>query len=202
MKPIITTVVTPAVTRDLVSLADVREQLQFKPNDTMQDAWLTKVISRASMQAERYCNRIFALQSYQDTFGIAENESYLRLSQAPVSVTSISVDGGAALDPTSYMVDQAAGLIYSIADLRAWAATESIVVSYQGGYPDIPDDVEKAALQLVVMEFRGRTRDPSIREEEAPGLGRRTYWVGPVPGQTLPLDIGSTLQPWRRGGIG
>ena len=68
MRPLSTTIVTPALERNLVSLDDLREQLRVRPGDVANDAWLTKVIARASLAAERYCNRIFALQSYLDTF--------------------------------------------------------------------------------------------------------------------------------------
>jgi hypothetical protein len=204
MRPSITVVVTPAVTRDLVVLADVREQLQIRPNDTAQDAWLAKVISRVSRLAEQYCNRIFAQQGYQDIFGAVSGMQGhpLILAHAPVGVTSITVDGAALSGDTDFIVDTQAGLVYRATDPGLWQSTSSIAVNYTGGFAPIPDDVTMAVIELCVMEFRGRTRDPMLRERETPGLGRETYWVGPVPGQTLPGDLGPTLDPYRRGGIG
>jgi hypothetical protein len=203
MRPSITTVVTPAVSRDLVTLADVREQLQIKPNDTAQDVWLAKVISRASRQAEQYCNRIFAQQGYQDLFGAVSGikGAPLILSQAPAVVSGVTVDG-TALDSTSaYIVDSDAALVYNTAD-SLWQSTSSILVAYTGGFTAVPDDVQMAAIEMCVMEYRSRTRDPMLRESETPGLGRQTFWVGPVPGQTLPGNLGPALEPYRRGGIG
>lgn len=199
-----TIVVTPAVTRDLVLLADVREQLQIKSNDTAQDAWIGKVISRTSLLAERYCNRIFAQQGYQDIFGVVNGQqgAPLILAQAPVSAVTVIIDTVSLDGTTDYIIDSPAGLVYRTGDLNCWQSTDSLTVSYTGGFLPIPDDIQMAVIELCVMEYRGRTRDPMLRERETPGLGRETYWVGPVPGQTLPGDLGPTLDPYRRGGIG
>jgi hypothetical protein len=200
----VTVVVTPAATRDLVLLADVREQLQIKSNDTAQDAWISKVISRTSMLAERYTNRIFAQQGYQDIFGVVNGQqgAPLILAQAPVSTVTVIVDGATLDGTTDYTIDGPSGLIYRSTDIGYWQSTASLTVSYTGGFLPIPDDIQMAVIELCVMEYRGRTRDPMLRERETPGLGRETYWVGPVPGQTLPGDLGPTLDPYRRGGIG
>ena len=49
MRPLYTAVVTPALERNLVTLDDLREQLRVRPGDVANDAWLTKVIARASL---------------------------------------------------------------------------------------------------------------------------------------------------------
>lgn len=204
MKPYITTVVTPADDRDLVSLDDVREQLQFRANDTAQDAWLAKVITRSSQQTERYCNRIFAQQDYQDTFGIVSSDpgTPLMLGQAPVTVTLVNIDA-TDLDATDWAADAEPGLLYRATEQRSWISTSAILVQYTGGFDPIPDDVQQAVIQLCVMAYRGRSRDPMLRERETPGLGREQYWVGPAPGENvLPGDIASLLNPYRRGMIG
>jgi hypothetical protein len=204
VKPYITTVVTPADDRDLVSLDDVREQLQFRSNDTAQDAWLAKVVTRTSQQAERYCNRIFAQQDYQDTFGSTYGDpgTPLMLGQAPVVPTLVIVDS-TDLDPTGWIADADPGLLYNTIEPRQWISQDSIVVQYTGGFEEIPDDVQQAVISLCVLAYRGRGRDPMLRERETPGLGRETFWIGPAPGeQILPGDIASLLNPFRRGMIG
>ena len=73
------------------------------------------------------------------------------------------------------------------------------------GFEPVPDDVQQAVIELCVMEFRNRGRDPMLRERETPGLGRESYWVGPMPGlpgTQLPGDIATLLMPYRRGLIG
>ena len=49
---------------DLVTLADVKLELGI--TDTKNDAWLGKTISRVSLSIEKYCNRVFAVQTYED----------------------------------------------------------------------------------------------------------------------------------------
>lgn len=203
MKPYITTIVNPAADRDLVLLDDVREQLQFRSNDTAQDVWLAKVITRTSQQAEKYCNRIFAQQDYQDTFGIvrADPHTPLMLGQAPITVTDVNIDG-TDLSTSDWIADSDPGLLYRASEPRIWISTSSIVVQYTAGFEPVPDDVQQAVIQLCVLAYRGRTRDPMLRERETPGMGREMYWVGPAPGeQILPGDIASLLNPYRRGMI-
>ena len=206
MKPYVTNTVTPATTRDLVTLDDVREQLQIRQNDTAQDAWLAKVITRCSRQAERYCSRIFSQQGYQDVFGIVSGDLQkpLMLGQAPVDPTTATVTlDGTDLALGDIITEQDAGLVYRVTDPFRWLSTSSLTVQYTGGFAEIPDDVAQAVIELCVTEYRGRTRDPMLRERETPGMGREQYWVGPAPGeQILPGDIASLLNPYRRGMIG
>jgi hypothetical protein len=202
-----TTITTPASTRDLVSLDDVREQLSIKSTDTSPDTWLAKVLTRASRQAEQYCNRIFAEQTYQDYFGplSLDASTPLQLGQAPATTVVITVDNGASpLDDSQFLVDGNVGLIYWIGDAGGWSAMSNITIAYNGGFETIPDDVQQAVIELCVLEFRGRGRDPMLRERETPGIGRESFWIGPPPGgaTAMPADIGALLDPYRRGLIG
>ena len=206
MKPYITTVVNPAATRDLVTLADVREQLSIRATDTANDVWLAKVISRASAQAEGFCNRIFVQQDYQDLFGSMSSDAGtpLMLGQAPVDVTLVTVDG-TDLEATAFIADASPGLLYNTIAPRQWISSDSITVQYTGGFDPVPDDVQQAVIELCVMEFRSRGRDPMLRERETPGLGRETFWIGPMPGvvgSQLPGDIAALLSGYVRGLIG
>jgi hypothetical protein len=206
MRALTSVVITPAESRALVSLDDVREQLQIKSNDTAHDAWLTKVIARTSRQAERYCHRIFALQSYRDTFGSVTGNTGapLQTGRAPiVTVDALTLDNGAQLADTDFTIDQPPGHLYRLGESSAWSATTSIIVDYSAGFDPIPDDVQQAVIELCVMEYRGRGRDPMLRDRETPGLGRESFWVGGTPGgSTLPGDIAGLLDPYCRGLIG
>jgi hypothetical protein len=203
MRPIASTVATPATDRKLVSLDDLREQLEIKPPNTANDAWLTKVIDRSSRQAERYCNRIFMPQGYTETFmGSSGNASEpLILSQAPIDPTTLVITlDGTVLDATAYTLDSFAGLLYRTA---GWSMSTSLVVAYTAGFDPIPPDVEQAVLDLCVMENSGRGRDPMLRAKETPGLGRSEFWVGGLPGSpAIPQDIAALLDPYHRGLIG
>ena len=207
MRPLYTVVVVPASERNLVTLEDLREQLRVRPGDVANDAWLAKVIARASLAAERYCNRVFALQTYQDTFlagmtGMTGEP--MVLSQAPVDPTSLEVlvDGG-VIAAQDYALEPLAGHLWRTGPPQAWVNAAGQSVVYDAGFPVIPPDVQQAVLDLCTMENSARGRDPMLRATESPGLGRQEYWVGGVPGASLiPQDIASLLNPYRRGLIG
>jgi hypothetical protein len=207
MRPLFSQISTPAPDRTLVSLDDLREQLRIKSNDTANDVWLTKVIDRTSRQAERYCNRIFVVQTYLDTFrggSGGTNSEPLILSQAPVDPVSLVVTlDGAALTAADLGLDQYAGLLYRLTEPMHWQSTTSLSVSYAAGFDPVPFDVQQAVLDLCTMDNAGRGRDPMLRATESPGLGRQEFWVGGVPGGSMiPQDIASLLNPYRRGLVG
>jgi len=205
--PLYTTVVTPATERNLVTLDDLREQLRVRPGDVANDAWLTKVIARCSLAAERYCNRIFALQDYLDTFlagttGAAGEP--LILSQAPVDPTSLETTlDGTILDPAGYALQPVVGHLWRMGDATYWVSTSGLSVAYTAGFAEIPPDVQQAVLDLCTAENAGRGRDPMLRATETATTGRSEYWVGGIPGGgLLPADIASLLNPYRRGMVG
>ena len=208
MRPLFTTVSVAALNRALITLDDLREQLRVNPNDTANNAWWTKVIARTSRQAERYCDRIFVVQSYADTFRgntTGDPGEPLILAQAPVDPVTMSVIvDGATLDPVNdYGLDQLAGLVWRTSEPMRWTSTSTLVVHYTGGFASIPDDVQQAVLELSVGENSGRGRDPMLRASETPGLGRQEYWVGGMPGGAgIPQDIAAMLGPYRRGLVG
>jgi hypothetical protein len=205
VRPLYTAVVAPALERNLVTLDDLREQLRVRPGDVANDAWLTKVIARASLAAERYCNRIFSLQSYLDTFlsdvtGMTGEP--LMLSQAPVDPASVEATiDGAVLVAGDYALEPLAGHLWRITEPKAWVVGGGgLSVLYDAGFAEVPADVQQAVLDLCTMESSGRGRDPMLRATESPGLGRQEFWVGGVPGGSLlPQDIASLLNPYRRG---
>lgn len=207
MTPLYSTVVTPAAERALVTLEDLREQLRVRPGDTANDAWYTKVIKRSSLAAERYCNRIFAVQGYADTFrggatGAADEP--LILSQAPVDPETLETTlDGAVMAAGGYALSPLVGHLWRVGDATAWSNTSGLVIAYSAGFAEVPADVQQAVLDLATMENAGRGRDPMLRATESPGLGRQEYWVGGVPGGSLlPQDIASLLNPYRRGMVG
>jgi hypothetical protein len=205
MKPLFTVVAAPASDRTLISLDDLREQLQVKATDTANNVWWQKVIARTSRQAERYCNRIFVTQSYVDNFRAqvsGQTGEPLILSQAPVVPTSIivTIDTVTLAAGTDYGLDQYAGLVYRLTPPMYWTSETSLAVQYTAGFAPIPDDVQQAVLDLCTMDNSGRGRDPMLRASETPGLGRQEYWVGGLPGGALiPQDIAGLLNPYRRG---
>lgn len=205
MTPQFTTVVTPATDRDLVTLDDLREQLRVRAGETANDSWYRKVIARSSRAAERYCNRIFAVQAYTDTFVTGSQgrpDEPLILNQAPVAPATLAVTlNGGAMDAADYSLDALVGHVWR--NGTAWVNQSGLAVSYTAGFDEIPPDVQQAVLDLCTMENAARGRDPMLRATETPGMGRQEYWVGGIPGDSLiPRDIASLLNPYRRGMVG
>jgi hypothetical protein len=208
--PLYTTLVTPAADRKLVTLDDLREQLRVRPGDVANDAWYSKVIDRSSRAAERYCNRIFSVQSYLDTFlpgAIGLPGEPLILSQAPVDPQAIETSlDGVVLGATEYAVQPLVGHIWRMGASNYWSSTGSLTVAYTAGFAEVPPDVQQAVLDLCTAENSSRGRDPMLRATESPGSGRQEYWVGGIPGipggSLLPQEIASLLNPYRRGMVG
>ena len=146
--PSVLTVSIPAAGRDLVLLADVKNDWDI--TDTTDDTFLSRAITRCSAAAENFCNRNFGVATYVEkiryprdavpitlTGGVAP----LQLSRWPlVSVTSIveGVNAPVTLDPTvpDYDTDLSAGQIIRLdgnGNARLWAYG-LITVTYKAGY--------------------------------------------------------------------
>lgn len=81
--------------------------------------------------------------------------------------------------------------------LADWEARPT-TVNYYAGYETIPADVVDAALRLLTNRFYSRGRDPNLREQDMPGVGRQTWWVGgPPKSGGMPLEIADLLDRYR-----
>jgi len=175
-----------------------------RPGDTTNDAWYSKVIDRASRAAEGYCNRIFVQQEYLDTYALGVSAGAaepLILNQAPVDPVSLAVTvDGSSLESTGYQLDPVVGHLWRVGTY--WVGNSGLTVGYTAGFAETPPDVQQAVLDLCTMENAGRGRDPMLRATESPGMGRQEFWVGGMPGTTLPADIAALLAPYVRGVVG
>jgi hypothetical protein len=194
-------VTTPAGDRALITLEDLREELSILPSNTSVDGYLGKVIVRVSGHAERYCKRVFAVQGYTDTFvppQYINPDEPLRVAQSPILQDPppvVTVDGQ-VLDLATVTVDYQAGFFYQLE--TPWSGN-AITIAYTAGFAELPEDLQQAVLDLAVMEYRGRGRDPMLRGRESPGLGREEYWIGGATGGAgIPEDIAKLLNPYRR----
>jgi hypothetical protein len=86
---------------------------------------------------------------------------------------------------------------------RKWSGIP-ILVQYQAGYANLPDDLQDAALQLVKARWYARGRDPQIRSENVPGAYEAQYWFGAGPGSEgdLPPSIKAMVDRYRVPTIG
>lgn len=153
---IVTTLVTPPPSADLVSLKTWKSKFNVTNKDT--DDFLRQTITECSHQAARHCNRIFGLASWRDTFrpqrgiwedGVRGKTNPLTLTRWPlVTVTSVveTINGTATtlVAGTDFEIaagsmlpgDEGPAQLYRLDannHPRNWAA-DLIVVAYQTGY--------------------------------------------------------------------
>lgn len=206
----ILTVVTPSGSYDLTVLATVK--LRMEITDGAQDALLSDLISKQSIRAANYCNRVFGLETLSELFrripagggpgARGSTAPLLALTRWPVaSIVSIIEDDTTTLATTDWEIDADTGVLYRLGsdgNQVSWSASK-IVVAYTAGYTlpsGAPDDLEDAVIQLVRRAWFGRKRDPMETSHGEPGLGQTTYWVGAT-GDGMPPEIRETLDNYR-----
>jgi len=224
---ITTTVVTPATGAmtaegttvanpyDLTTLEVVKNELGIPDSDTSQDVWIGRAITRGSAAFSNYCNRVFPPETVQDQIWL-QSDAYpyqvpgvvapLRLTRWPViSVTSVSVNQGNGYTQTltagtDYYLDAKNG---ELIRLNVWTTFPTnwdgapTAVTYQAGYATIPSDLEQAILLWIAGAYQGRKRDPMLKENEQPGLGRQVYWIPSAKETQFEPEITELLAKYR-----
>jgi len=202
------TVTTPAASTDLITLADVREELAII--DTTSDAWLAKVITRASELAAHYCDRDLVVQSYKEEVLVGSpacaapgGADRLILSRWPVvgamTITEDNADSP-LVDGTDFRVMVESGLVLRISsDGRPVRWHLPLVAEYDAGYSPVPADLQEAVLDLVKMRWYARARDPQLKSEDVYEVYKAEYWFGTGPGgpAEMPAYIAAKLDRYR-----
>lgn len=201
--PYNTTVASAAASRDLTTLATVKQELGVTTSTS--DEILGRFITEQSVFAATYCGRQFTQETLVDLFRLhCADYNALILSRAPiVSITSI-VENSATLAVGEYEFDADTGEVWRLngSDQRmAWAAGK-VTVTFVGGYQllaTLPYDVERGVIELVKELYYAKTRDPMVRAEAVEGIGRTEFWVGSVPGGgTISAAAARYLDPYRK----
>lgn len=207
------TVTTASETYDLTLLSTVKTYLEI--TDRAQDALLTILIRQASAAAASYCNRVFAQETLQEEFWATRdlnatsrmlNVTYrvLTLSRWPVtSVTSVVENDVTLVEDTDFLVVSDKGQLLRIdanGNPRAWPSYK-ITVVYVAGYQllqTLPWDIEDAVIRMVKARWITRTRDPSLRQQNIPGVLEQTFWIpsGNEAGAMTP-DVTDLLDGYR-----
>lgn len=110
--------------------------------------------------------------------------------------------------------DEGSGRVFRLSWLkqpRTWPAA-LIQVWYQAGYTlpnnsdpkpcpyDLPSDLERACIRIVVSRNSSRKRDPMlVARQQGNTIGSERWWVGATPGQSGPYpdDIMETIDRYR-----
>lgn len=203
---VILTVVTPATSYDLTTLAVVKDELSI--TDGSKDTTLKRYITSASAAAAQYCGRVFPEETVKDEVWpgrdgppVVNGIDVVQLSRYPVvAVASVTENGTALVDGTDFRTDTDNGLLIRLDSNgypRRWCAWP-IVVQYSGGYSPIPDDVEDAVIRMVTKRYSAKGRDASLKQESIPGVIERQFWIatGEDAGNMTP-DIADILSNYR-----
>lgn len=196
------TVTGPATSRDLTVLETVKSELGI--TDNANDERLSRWISQASGMIESYCRRVFAAETVTEVFRINASIEELTLSRFPVrSVALVSVDG-VALESDDYEIDKINGILSRLDsdgdDTICWPYGK-LLVSYSAGYEllqELPQDIERACLELVKLMSSSSSRDPLAKRIEIPGIRTVDYWVGSLGSNgAMPPQVVAALDPYR-----
>lgn len=202
-QPYKSTVSTAAASFDLTVLATVKEELAI--TDTDADAKLTRLIAMSSAAVEKYCNRVFAQETLIDTFRLNDDGAVpcLLLSRMPVSSISSVVEDGTTLTAADYELVAAKGELWRVDsddEQQNWENAK-IVVTFVAGYElldGLPQDVERAAIELVKQGWFALSRDPLVKSEDVPGVLSTAYWVGEMGDNgAVPPHAASLLDKYR-----
>lgn len=153
MADIITKILTPASTYDLLTLDAIKLAMGIAPTDTSQDAQLAEDITRYSDVVATLCNRIFAREEVRETWRCLGSRRMF-LSHWPATeadIASVESPRGSTLDPSSYEFEEKTGKLELFQ-----TQSEPIVVTYTGGY-NLPDEAPPALRQVCeIMLLEGR----------------------------------------------
>lgn len=209
---IVTTVVTPASSYDLVDLATVKDDLMI--TDTSSDAFLSRVITRVSAEAKLFCNRVFQVETVLDkifpwrddvhfTVVSGERMQPVQLTRWPITASpTVTEDGTALVEGTDYLVKYDVGQLVRLDTNGRPKAWRSLPISaqYQAGFATVPPDVQDAAIRLINISWFGRTRDRMLRQENVPNVLEQSWWFASGPGTStgdMPPDVAAILERYR-----
>jgi len=217
----ITSVVTPPAGLDLTTLAIWKDDWGVKGN--ADDAFIRRTITRCSMAAANYCNRVFGIATYLDVIRLERGEALGRIANgeaSPIavrmwplvsilSVTENPLNAAADLtEGTDFETDLGKGLICRLdgnGNPRTWPMVQINVV-YQAGYVlptdtneadrTLPFDIEDAVGRMVWSRYAERQRDPFVQEESVVGVGTTRY-ITTTPDGNLSPDVTDILNNYR-----
>lgn len=187
-------VILAAEDYNLTTLVAVKREYDIQTSD--QDVYLSSQIAHASDAIASYCGRIFALQTYLDSFRLHWRRGrghFLFLAQRPVIPGSLTItrDSSLLVEDIDYYVSYAGGEVR----LPHSSGGIKIDVTYSAGWilpgwessggsgtvaMHLPLTIESAALQMILSSRQsGRLawtdRNPLIRSETIEGVGTLQY---------------------------
>lgn len=141
-----------------VLLPLLKEYLGIDPNDTTDDAKLTKALNSAGAAIETYLDRIIPKQSVDEYF--AHHFGTVVLHDFPVDTTVevlVNLNGAAQTDYKIYQDNARLGHLSRIGhrpDMPMdWRIYDQVTVTYTAGYDPIPTDLADAIVYLAGLVY-------------------------------------------------
>jgi hypothetical protein len=208
----ISRVIVPAGSLALITLDQAKAALGIDPADTSQDAALTHQIDAVSTAIDNWCGRTFVRQTYRDQLRFVCNwlgpGEPLVTRQWPIPV---DVDGepiltatedGTILDQAMWEANIDSGELYRLdgSNMAASWTGSTVILDYDGGYDEIPADVQSAALEWLTGRWAAQGRDPALRSESIPDVITQVWSSDAVSTTTssMPSLVRDWLTPYQR----
>jgi uncharacterized phiE125 gp8 family phage protein len=189
------TVTVPAGSFDLCTAEQVKAEISIS-----NDALLAQMITQASKAIADYCGVVFARETVQETIRTSACTEQMVLRRFPISAVASVTEDGTELAPDDYELDPS-GILLRLrsGDPATWSSSK-IVVTYDSGYvlsgedADVPEPLQRAAIELVKSWWAGKDRDPTVRDVEYSDGSSIAYQVNR---SSLPPIVADLIAPYR-----
>ncbi len=152
--------ITTQNTSELTSVNDVKGYLEIDTDDSTYDDLLDRLVSAGSEFIKNETSRELVETTWKETID-GDGDTRLDLTEYPVqSVDNIKIDdetvyeNDESQDSTDYYIYEDTG--YIVRDIGWPEDYLNIEVNYTAGYSTIPEDLEQAAIDMVVFKFKNK----------------------------------------------
>lgn len=207
------TIITAPESYNLTTVASLKSMLNI--TDSASDTKLGDCIARASSIITNYCNRQFAQTRVSEKIRVNGRDfTTIQLENAPINTLHSFKYLGDDVASTDYSTDELCyGRILSGENLQffysgrlySYSAEYTfgyVLPSFTVGIPNLPSDLEYAALQIAKMAFLTSDKHPNIKMEDVPDVYRVAYAGGDLPNTTfnaiLSNDVQMVLRKYKR----
>jgi hypothetical protein len=155
-------VIKSATELSLITLFEAKNALSL--TDEKSDDLIKFIVVRSSDEIARYCNRVFAQETVEETFYDTGGHNRVFLERYPVKEIISVYNNGALIAPAGYKLDKLSGKLLCGG---GGYFTDPTVVTYTGGYElpfESPPSLRQASILAVREAYYASIRgDSTIR---------------------------------------